>query len=260
MPKKPTSTRPLTGTERQAVNRLAHDLIQVANPGRAITKVPSELPPGQLDIREVFRGITQSMRGNPRATIRPYIADEIGETTYTPLTLGIMCDISGSMYEAMEPLAVARTVCAVAMHQVQGTVATVLFGNKAYGIQAPHEMISDVEVYEADGSCENFVDGFSMVDSAIDLIDGEGARLLVIITDGHFVLESAVTWAEKTMDMCRKSGVAVIWLTMDNYFARNDTYGWGRLVNAHKKSPVEVAEILGQAVLDEFKRAKGLKQ
>lgn len=254
--KRPISSRPLTGSERQGVNSLAHRLLQVANPGRSITKVSRETPPGRLNMKEVFRGITQEMRGNTRVVTKPYIAQEVGPAPNVPLTVGCMADISGSMYDAMEPLAVARSSLAIAVHQVHGTVATVLFGNNAYGIQAPHEVVSNVEVYEANGSYEDYVNGFSMIDSALNLVDGDGARLLVIMTDGHFVLREATEWAEKSMDMCRRNGVAVIWMTMDKYFAREDTFGWGRLVVADKMSPQGVAELLGNAVVEEFKRVQ----
>ena len=187
-------------------------------------------------------------------TAQPFIQNKKARTIHTPITCGIMCDISGSMSRAQLPLGIARWVLADAIHQVNGSVATVLFGNYGHAIQAPHEKVRKIEVYEAGGGHENFVEGFSLIDGGVDLIDGHGARLLVIITDGHFVLSEAVEYAEVVMDMCKRAGVAVIWVTIKEYFARPDAYGHGKIVEVGTKNPLEMARVLGDAVIDEFRR------
>lgn len=242
-----------TSAERQAATRLAQALRMVTYPTRAKTKVRMEMPPGRVKVREASRAQAQRQAG-VQPTAKPFTTITRAKTIHTQIRVGIACDISGSMRPAEEPLAVARWVLADALHQINGEVATVLFGNEAHGVQAPRERLTDIEAFDHNGGSENYVSGFSMLDSALNLIDGDGARLLVIITDGHFVRQDAVEYAEVTMDMCKRSGVAVIWMDMNGYFARDDAFGHGSIVNAHGKSPIEVADLLGKAVVEEFRR------
>lgn len=243
-----------TATERQAATRLAQALRKVTYPSRAKTKVQSEAPPGRVKVRQVAQVVAQR-QARVQQTAKPFTAIKRARTIHTQIRVGIACDISGSMRAAEEPLAVARWVLADALHQINGEVATVLFGNTATGVQAPRERVTDIEAFDHNGASEDYVGGFSMLDSALNLIDGSGARLLVIITDGHFVRQDAVEYAEVTMDMCKRAGVAVIWLSISNYFAREDAYGHGTIVDVHRKSPIEVADLLGNAVVEEFRHS-----
>lgn len=243
-----------TPTERQAATRLAQALRKVTYPSRAKTKVQVEAPPGRVKMREVIRGAAQRQQ-RVEVTAKPFTMVQRAKTIHTQIKVGIACDISGSMKVAEEPLAVARWVLADALHQINGEVATVLFGNEAYGVQAPRERLTYIEAFDHNGGSEDYIGGFSMLDSALNLIDGGGARLLVIITDGHFVRQDAVQYAEVTMDMCKRAGVAVVWVSMGGYFARDDGYGHGTVVDASHKSPIEVADMLGKAVVEEFRRS-----
>jgi hypothetical protein len=249
----PSITRQPTSEERRAASRAAHAIRQVTYPGRAKTKVQVAEPPGRVKVREARRAMAQRQK-RVEQTARPYTTKQRERTERTQIKVGIGCDISGSMSRAQEPLAVARWVLADAIHQVNGEVATVLFGNTAHGIQAPRERQRNIEIYSANGGSEDYVGGFSMLDAALNLIDGDGARLLVMITDGHFVRDDACEYAEVTMDMCRRAGVAVIWVDVSGYFARDDAYGFGTILDASEVSPVEFADLLGKAVVEEFRQ------
>jgi hypothetical protein len=246
------SKRKPNSEERQAATRLAQALRKVSYPTRAKTKVAVNAPPGRVKTRQAVLA-THQRQQRVTQTAKPFTTQKRAKTVHTQMRVGIACDISGSMRSAEEPLAVARWVLADALHQVNGEVATVLFGNDAHGVQAPRERQTDIEVYPANGGSEDYIGGFSMLDAALDLIDGDGARLLVLITDGHFVRDDACRYAEVTMDMCKRAGVAVIWLDMNSYFAREDGYGHGTVVDVAGKSPVQVADLLGEAVIEEFK-------
>lgn len=248
------TTRKPTGEEKSAAVMLAKQLRKVTYPSRAKTKVRTATPPGQVSVREAMqRRAQRSKRMQP--TAKPFTQVKRAPTVHTPLKVGIMCDVSGSMAAAQEPLGVARWVLADALHRVQGEVATVLFGTEAHPVQHPKKPQGDVEIYHASGRWEQYVDGFSLIDSALDLIDGDGARLLVIITDGHFVRDDAVEYAGETMAMCREAGVAVLWVDVSGYFAReDDCYGHGSLLDARRMSAVSFARALGDAVVKEFKR------
>lgn len=249
----PHTRRKPSPEERKAATRLARALRQVTYPDRAKVKTRSAQPPGRVAMRGARDAYAQRQM-RVAQTAEPFVVKRREKTVHTQIRVGIGCDISGSMSSAQEPLAVARWVLADALHQVNGEVATVLYGNQPHGIQAPRERQQAIEIYHANGSSEDYVGGFSMLDAALDLIDGDGARLLVMITDGHFVRSDAVEYAETTMDMCRRAGVAVIWVNVSGYFAReDDAYGYGTVIDAHGVTPIEMADLLGKAVVEEFR-------
>jgi hypothetical protein len=246
-------SRPPTGEERRAAVQLAKELEMVTYPSRQKIKVATQIPPGTVVMGQAML-YTQQRLTNAELTAKPFRTLHRERTIKTPLIVGGICDISGSMSGAQEPLGVSRWILSEAIHRVGGTMAVALMGNTGYPIQAPHERVKSVEVYHANGPHEDFPHAFRLIDGALDIIDSPGARLLVIITDGNFVMTGAVEYAEKMMDLCRKSGVAVIWLTMGQNFAREDGYGWGSVISAYGKSPVQVAKMLGKEVISEFRR------
>jgi Mg-chelatase subunit ChlD len=243
-----------TTEESAAAFHLADRLREVAVPNVDEYEVWSDEPPGSIDMVEAMLWQAQREIG-VQPTARMFVDYEREVGIETPITVGIMCDVSGSMGNAQEPLGVARWILTEAITQNNGRIAAVLFDERAHGIQPPGTLVHEVEVYSATGGFENYTEGFSMLDGALDIIDGEGARLLVVITDGHFNKDWAVEYAEQTMDMCRVAGVGVVWLSVSGYFARDDCYGHGSLVDASKMAPVDVANALGDAIIEEFRKA-----
>ena len=241
-----------TTEERQAASRLAREIRQVTYPDRQKTRVRSELPPGRISPRRHMLKQQQRAMHQP-VTAKPYNAVKRARTEHTEIKVGIAADISGSMSNAMLPLAVTRWVLAEAVHQANGRVASVLFGTDAHPIQAPHERVSTIEVYQADGRHESFDEAFPLLDSVLDLIDGDGARLLVVITDGHFVKSGVPQYTEKVMDMCRAAGVAVLWLDTSGYFARPDGYGHGEVISVSDMTAIQMANTVGQRVVRAFR-------
>ena len=241
-----------TTEERQAASRLAQEIKMVTYPDRQKTKVRSQLPPGRVNLRQHM--VKRQQRAMHQAvTAKPYNAVKRARTEHTEIKVGIAADISGSMQHAMLPLAVTRWVLADAVHQANGKVASVLFGTNAHAIQAPHERVSTVDTYAANGRYESFDEAFPLLDSVLNLIDGDGARLMVIITDQHFVKGGVPEYTERVMDMCRAAGVAVLWLVPGDYAARADGYGHGEVIDMQGMSAIQIANTVGKAVVKAFR-------
>lgn len=245
-----------TSQERAAATVLARKVHKVIYPGRDKDRVMSYDPPGRLIIRDYIDNRMAKKTSGSLHDVMPIWEDRRKtKTIHTKIKVGIMCDISGSMSRAMEPLAVTQWMLSNALHQAHAEVAVVLFGEYAHGVLQPGEVERQVNIYEATGSFENFISGFSMIDARLDLIDDtDAARMLVVMTDGHFVGRGHVSYTEKIMSRCRKSGVAVLWVSFDRYFARTDRYGWGELINATSKDPSGVALTIGDAIIEQFRR------
>jgi hypothetical protein len=131
------------------------------------------------------------------------------------LTVGVMVDISGSMYSAMEPMATTAWVMSEAVRRVQGRTAMVYYGNEVFPTLKPGQHLDQVNVWEANDGYEKFDEAFRALDGALNLLNGSGARLLVVTSDGAYrskEAERAIHWVTR----CKQAGVAVLWLPFDN--------------------------------------------
>jgi hypothetical protein len=122
-----------------------------------------------------------------------------------------MVDISGSMSSAMNPMASTAWIMSEAVRRVQGRCAMVYYGSDVFPTLKAGQRLKEVNVYSAPDGTEKFDRAFRALDGALNLINGEGARLLVVVSDGHYTheeTESAKAWVAR----CSKNGVAVLWL------------------------------------------------
>jgi hypothetical protein len=87
----------------------------------------------------------------------------------------------------------------------------VYYGSDVFPTLKVGQRLKDVNVYSAPDGTEKFDRAFRALDGALNLLNGEGARLLVVVSDGHYTseeMESAKAWVAR----CSKNGVAVLWL------------------------------------------------
>lgn len=237
----------------QGATTLARRLRLVTYPERGWVHRREEAPPGRLITNQLIQRRAQTRMGG-RATAKPFNRRQREVIEHTDIAFGLMFDASGSQGGVQATVATARWILTEAMDQVNGKVAAVRFGAQARPIQAPGEKLTKVEEYDAHDGWENFADAFPLLEAALPLLDAEGARLLCVVTDGYFNDEHAVEYAERTMDACAEAGVAVIWLDAGRGFARPDAYGHGQIISIGDMTPVEVANMLGDAIVDEFRR------
>lgn len=249
----PLERRKPTSEERQATIRLSRDLGRVVYRKRGYALKPSMLPPGRLNPTQAMQRAAQK-RAGAIPTAKPFTAKVMDPVSVTPITCGIMADRSSSQKRVQKTVGVVRYVITEAVRRTHGTVAAVQFGANAYPLQGPNDRLDEIEVYDAPDGMENFVAGFSMLDAALNLIDGEGARVLFIITDGHWGHGESVDYAEEIMAICRQRNIGVVWVDSGAGFARDDTYGHGVLVETRGKSAIQVADELGQAIIDQFRK------
>jgi hypothetical protein len=88
------------------------------------------------------------------------------------------------------------------------------------------------------------------LDGHLNLVYGEGVKLLVIVSDGHYT-GSETQNAKDAIKMCADNGVAVLWITFDydHYATRYIKGTAGKLVKA-TGTPSETATLIGQACAD----------
>lgn len=249
------SERPPTDREKATANKIADALKKVKYRDRVMTKVTSPIPPGRLRTNQAMQqSAVRSRGGNIQLDLFKYKSRR--HVDDPNLSLGMMCDISGSMRPYMEMMSVASYVMADAVRRIQGTAATVYFGADIFATLKPKQRQDTVQVYGAHDPTENFDKAFRALDGALDILDGHGARIIVICSDGQYggagQLEACIKW----LTACRDKGVAVIWLDGKN---SNVVAGICEKVGAHQvvigSSVTAAAEAIGAACIAALSRA-----
>lgn len=240
-----------TTEERTAARRLARELEKIDYRDRAVTRVTSVVPPGRLRGRVAVQAAAaveqgrdfegEAWRGKRRLRVE-----------HTPLLVGLMGDISGSMSEAMEPLASTQWVVSTAGHHIDAKVASVHFGSRIHGIAPAGMRERDVRLfYPGDGS-EAFRAGALAIDAELDLLNGTGARLLIVSSDGQYVNSDDRRYAETFVPLAQRKGVAVIFLDFTGSMTPG-AYG-AQVVDCQGASPATVAALVGKACIAEMRK------
>ena len=207
-------TRQATPAERAAAVKVATMLEKAKYREREQTEVHSILPPGRLRTRAMVQGAALKSKGvmtqvEPwRRTARKHVDDPT-------LTIGVMVDISGSMAEAMEPMAVTAWVMSEAVRRVQGRAAMVYFGQDVFPTLKPGQHLPEVNVYTAPDGTEKFDKAFKALNGSLNLLNGTGARLLVVVSDGCYTGDERNA-ASRWVTACSNAGVGVLWLPFDD--------------------------------------------
>lgn len=242
-----------TPAERGAANRLGKMLEKITWRDRIMHKVERVIPGGRLRPRAAVQQAAEVQRGG-RERLPMWLAKERVHTDETPVTVGIMTDVSGSMGSTEEMSAVLTYVMAAATGRVEGKVATATFGHGGILVHRAHEKAEKVQPWGAYDGTEAFRQAALLIDHELGLLDGTGARVLVIFTDSALVDDRDARYATTFMDLCKKKGVAVVWVNYGEYPGSNFGYG-ARVAIPYKASAADVAELLGKTVLDEVRKA-----
>ena len=170
----------------------------------------------------------------------------------TPLTIGFMGDISGSMSAAMNPLASTQWVISTAGAHIDARMASVHFGDKVHGVTPMGVREKSVRVFTPRDGTEEFRAAALALDRELTLLDGRGARVVFIASDGVFVDDRHAEYARTWMPLAARKGVAVIFLD----FGGDMPYGsYGAAVlDCKGKTPSAVAALCGKAAIAEVKR------
>ena len=238
-------TRPPRSDERAAATIIARRLDKAKYQDRDVTEVASIVPPGRLRARAVVQGAAMRERGviaQPEAWRRK-VRKHTDEPT---LRVGVLVDISGSMGSAMEPMATTAYILSEAATKVQGKAAMVYYGNDVFPTLRAGERMTEVKVYTAPDGTEKFDKAFQAIDGALDLLHGQGARLLVVVSDGYYTGHESER-AKRWMRRCAEQGVAVVWLPFDDGSGAKHIAGDNGVVLGGRFDPTAAAMQIGQA-------------
>ena len=211
-----------TALERASAVRIAQALERAKYRDRVRIEAESVTPPGRLRTRAVVQGRAMRARG-VMDTTAPWNRVQRKHVDDPNLTIGVMVDISGSMRSAMEPLASAAWILSESTRRVHGRTAMVYYGDDVFPTLKAGQHLDKVRVYSASDSTEEFGKAFQALDGALDLLNGSGARLLVVVSDGHYRSDQQRI-VEEVMRQCDRAGVAVLWLGAGHYGGNGERY------------------------------------
>lgn len=204
-----------TSQERVQANRVAEALERAKYHDRIRTIVPDAVPPGRLKTRTMVQQAAFRANG-VGVQSEPWKRVKRKHTIDPNLTVGIMVDVSGSMSSAMQPMASIAWIVSEAVRRIQGRAAMVYYGNQVMPALYPGEHLEKVRVRSANDGTERFDLAFRSLNGALNLTESTGARLLVVVSDGHYT-ESERRAAHEHMKKCADTGVAVAWLGINKH-------------------------------------------
>jgi hypothetical protein len=245
-------TRAPSGPERAAAVKIANMLERAKYRERDEKEVTSILPPGRLRSRAMLQEAAYKARGSMmhaepwKRTVRKHTDDPT-------LNVGVMVDISGSMADAMQPMAVTAWAMSEAVRRVQGKCAMVYYGSGVFPTLKPGQHLSEVNVYSAPDGTEKFDKAFKALDGSLNLLNGTGARLLVVVSDGCYTPEETEK-AKKWIQECEKNGVAVLWIPFAHSYqlayTRDIVKGTSTVLLQDVTDPADAALQIGKAAAD----------
>ncbi|GAA2975807.1 vWA domain-containing protein [Actinokineospora diospyrosa] len=212
-----TGTRPPTAAERNAARVLGRALSTAGVRDRVPVKTTSPFPPGRLRMRGVLASDAQRAAGAD-VTAEPFTRTTRRAVPTPPLKLAVACDVSGSMGHLRKAVASTAWILAHGGRHatVDVTTATVIFGRAVRPITHPGAHPAHVNEFAANDGCHAIATAADALDGALGLSRPGAARLLVIISDGHFDTDEQRD-GKKRIDRLRASGCAVLWLTTNEH-------------------------------------------
>jgi hypothetical protein len=244
--------------ERKAAVIISRLLEKAKYRERDLTEVATELPSGRLNPRALIQN--EAMKAKGVNTRVPAWRKKVRKHTDEPtLSVGVMVDISGSMRSAMQPMATTAWVMSEAVKRVQGKTAMVYYGNDVFPTLKPGQALDKVRVYDANDGTEKFDDAFKALDGGLNLLHGDGVRMLVVVSDGEYT-PAELRNAEKWIRRCHSEGVAVLWLTFDGNgrTASRIVGDTNAVVIFTQLNPEEVATEIGRACATALERATAM--
>ena len=239
-------TRKPATDERISAVKVASALERAKYRERDVVEVRSQVPGGRLRTRSAIQNEAYKSMGM-QPTAHPW-RKRVRKTTDEPKRkVGVMVDISGSMASAMEPMAVTAWVMSEATRRVQGKCAMVYYGEDVFATLKSGQHLTDVSVYSASDGTEKFDKAFKALNGELGLLDGDGAKLLVVVSDGVYTPEETRN-ARRWVAECERRGVAVVWLPFASAGeAQSILRGTSFEPLVGVKSPTEAATAIGQA-------------
>lgn len=210
--------------------------------------VSSIAPPGRMRMAGVMRQQAQR-EARVRVTAKPFKQTRRRTVDNPPLTVGFSGDVSGTMEVAQQEVADLSWVLAQAVTHLSGKVAAVAWNQQAALTLRPGTAPTHVPEVLCDGGSGGCAVSLDALDGTLNLSNGSGARMVVVVTDGGIGGTNEITQNVKRM---LSGGVHVLWVSTTER-------GWSpegvHRVNVDLREHGEFAAVVGDAIVDMLRSA-----
>jgi hypothetical protein len=240
-----------TAREQTAARQLARALRTAARREPTTRTVTSATPPGRLRMRAALAADAQRAAGAV-PTAEPFTRTLRRTTPSPPLRVGIAADVSLSMRMAAGPVASAAWILARATgHLPDAHSATVIFGQHVRPLARAGRAPTHVTEFQTDDFTEDFVGAVDTLDTTLGLSRRDGARLLVVISDGVYAGDYQQTVGRARLDRLAAAGCALLWLTNIDHLTP-----WMSGLSAYRLTdPAATADAIGHAAVTALRTA-----
>ena len=234
---------------------LSHQLAQAYAPGINTRKIDSDTPPGRLNMRAV---LAETQR--PRTTGRKPKAFKRTVRTQSPkaqLEIAFMGDVSGSMGQMAESLAVTRWMVTGAGKRVQARVSGILFGHDLYPVQRPGTDLDDIEVYGCHDANEQSSTAWAFWVAKTGILQHKERKGVVVwFSDFYFVNSDQSKAFMAVVNEARRAGIVfVAAVPKAGYEQYPAQYGVTNVIIVDSGHPDITAKKLGAEILKAVKQS-----
>lgn len=206
------SQRPPTDDERRSMVSFNAALQESRHRERKVGIRQDFVPPGRLQSSAALRDEAVRWAGGVSGQTLMFKGKRRTHVDEPDLTVGIICDISGSMGGTMEAMASSTWIMANSVNRIEGSkCAAVYYGESVFPTLWPGEKLEQVTRYNANDSFEQFNAAFQAINGKLNLLRGDGVRLLVVTSDGNY-RDHEERACRMWLSECQKAGVGVLWL------------------------------------------------
>ena len=210
--------------ERKAAIRTAEEIKSATVAGQRRYHVNSATGPGAFRTKEGIRATVSRKAGVSAAGIKPFIRSKITKAPDTPVSVGIIIDMSASMQDLAEIAHSLRWIIGEAVSLAGGEVAAAGWtGGGTYPLQAPGEKDRVVIAPRCLRGHHAFTDSWWLLDEALGLTDSgrDGARVLLVFSD--LIIDYHEREAtEAIYREARMAGVGVVTVSPDGPYSVNE--------------------------------------
>lgn len=241
--------RPAEPQERVERKRMAEKFKKARWRDREKVMVSSTVPPGRLRSREAVRGAAERALGRP-STAKPFRKPKRRQIEQPKMRVGILCDASGSMGPYVDQLAQSMWILSGAVYDAEGKMTGIAFGEEARVVVDPGKPSPTVQRFPADGGYESIGSAVQLADELLGLAEPHGPRMLVIVSDGHWVDHHECELGDMEIARLQATGVKVVQVGIGH---APRLHGADEAVTITEAS--ELAELVGNACLDALRSA-----
>jgi uncharacterized membrane protein YgcG len=252
-----------TDKERAAGVRLSRLLEKVIYTDKRVTKVKQVAPGGRMLGRGQVARVAERAAGQ-HATSAGWTVKKRGMSDTPKMKVAVALDVSGSMSKQAEIAGSLAYAVGNAVERTGGDFAMALFGREVLGLVKAGQKLDVVPVINASCGWENFEPAFFALDDDLSLVDSDGLRVLILLSDGVFVHEDQAKAADAILPMLASKGVVIVHVDIDGvatagpYSGYNPTHHnpYPALVIPRKTDALTAANLIGETLVQLVKQAK----